>query len=112
MNLLTTPETRGSNTGTSKAETIEIINKKIERVQNHIEHKPRLRFNLGRSKERSNCIAHRPAAPNEVVYDRLTHAMVSIFHGQPNRIFHLLVVTPFKRRAESYPKSIFGTTYQ
>ena len=86
-------ETRGSNTGTSKAETIEIINKKIERVQNHINDKLIERFDLGRSKGMFKTAVYL-AAPNKVVYDRLTHAMVSIFQGNQSH-FSPLEVTPF-----------------
>ncbi len=84
----------GSSTGTSKAETIEYINKKIERVQKHISEKMIERFDLGRSKGMFKTAVYL-AAPNKVVYERLSHAMVSIFQGNQSH-FSPLEVRPFE----------------
>lgn len=86
-------ETKGTNTGTSKAETLEFINKKIERVQNHINDKLIERFDLGRSKGMFKTAIYL-ASPNKVVYDRLSHAVLSIFQGNQSH-FSPLQVTDF-----------------
>ena len=88
-----TSTTNGTNTGTSKAETIEYINKKIERVQSYINDKLIERFDLGRSKGMFKTAIYL-AAPSKVVYDRLSHAMVSIYQGNQSH-FSPLRVTPF-----------------
>jgi len=88
-----TSKTTGSNIGSSKADTLEYINKKIERVQTYINDKLIERFDLGRSKGMFRTAVYL-AAPTPVVYDRLSHAMVSIFQGNQSH-FSPLRVTPF-----------------
>ena len=88
-----TSTTKGTNTGSSKSDTLEYINKKIERVQSYINDKLIERFDLGRSKGMFRTAVYL-AAPTPVVYDRLSHAMVSVFQGNQSH-FSPLRVTDF-----------------
>ena len=87
-------DTTGTNIGTSEANTLEYVNKKIERVQNYINDKLIERFDLGRSKGMFRTAVYL-AAPTPVAYNRLTHAMVSIFQGNQSH-FSPLRVTDFR----------------
>jgi len=88
-----TSNTTGTNTGSSTSDTLEYINKKIERVQSYINDKLIERFDLGRSKGMFRTAVYL-AAPTPVVYNRLSHAMVSIFQGNQSH-FSPLRVTNF-----------------
>ncbi|MEQ1304456.1 DUF87 domain-containing protein [Acinetobacter radioresistens] len=88
-----TSNTTGTNTGSSTSDTLEYINKKIERVQSYINDKLIERFDLGRSKGMFRTAVYL-AAPTPVVYNRLSHAMVSIFQGNQSH-FSPLRVTDF-----------------
>ncbi|MCX0340134.1 ATP-binding protein [Acinetobacter radioresistens] len=88
-----TSNTTGINTGSSTSDTLEYINKKIERVQSYINDKLIERFDLGRSKGMFRTAVYL-AAPTPVVYNRLSHAMVSIFQGNQSH-FSPLRVTDF-----------------
>lgn len=88
-----TSTTQGTNTGSSKSDTLEYVNKKIERVQSHINDKLIERFDLGRSKGMFRTAVYL-AAPTPVVYNRLSRAMVSVFQGNQSH-FSPLKVTDF-----------------
>jgi len=83
----------GTSIGSSKSDTFEYINKKIERVQSHINDKLIERFDLGRSKGMFRTAVYL-AAPTPVVYNRLSRAMVSVFQGNQSH-FSPLKVTDF-----------------
>lgn len=83
----------GTSKGSSNADTFEYINKKIERVQTYINDKLIERFDLGRSKGMFRTAVYL-AAPTPVVYNRLSHAMISIFQGNQSH-FSPLRVTNF-----------------
>lgn len=85
--------TKGTNTGSSQSDTLEYVNKKIERVQSHINDKLIERFDLGRSKGMFRTAVYL-AAPTPVVYNRLSRAMVSVFQGNQSH-FSPLKVTDF-----------------
>ena len=85
--------TNGTNKGTSKADTFEYINKKIERVQTYINDKLIERFDLGRSKGMFRTAVYL-AATTPVAYNRLAHAMISIYQGNQSH-FSPLRVTDF-----------------
>lgn len=83
----------GTSIGSSKSDTFEYINKKIERVQSHINDKLIERFDLGRSKGMFRTAVYL-AAPTPVIYNRLSRAMVSVFQGNQSH-FSPLKVTDF-----------------
>lgn len=67
-------------TGASSATTAEYLNKKLERIQQHINDTLIERFDLGRSKGMFKAAVYL-AAPTRTVYERLTQGMKSIFQG-------------------------------
>lgn len=72
--------TKGINTGESSSHSIEVLNKKLERIEKHINEKQMQRFELGLGKGLFQTAVY-ISAPDLETYERLSLAMTSIFQG-------------------------------
>lgn len=71
---------KGTSTGESSGYSIEVLNKKLERIEKHINEKQMQRFELGLGKGLFQTAVY-ISAPDLETYERLSLAMTSIFQG-------------------------------
>lgn len=105
-----TSDSSSDTTGSSHSNTVEYLNKKVERVQQHINDVLIERFSLGHSKGMFRTAVY-IAARSKTIYDRLSSGMTSVFQGNQSH-FTPLKVAAINMSDGVQPEALFRIQQQ